>query len=168
MSSSWAAASPSATCAPEVDGLAHGAGPVAQRRAVDQLRHHEVEALLEAHVVERDDVGVRQRGDRLGLGLEALAAVGVAGELLGEHLHGHVAVQPSVARAVDVAHAARPDGRNDPIRSQDRARREYFRHRSRHCTNSEQAERHGPAWLRDVCHDTAAGTGHSNFPLVPL
>ena len=62
-------------------GLAHAERPLAQPRAhrlaLEQLRHHEEPLALLPGVVDRDDVGVRERRDRLRLGLEAGERVGV-------------------------------------------------------------------------------------------
>ena len=67
-------------------GLAHADRPLAQPRAhrlaLEHLRHHEEPIALLAGVVDRDDVGVRERRHRLRLGLEAGERVGVIGEVL--------------------------------------------------------------------------------------
>jgi hypothetical protein len=55
---------------------------------------------VRAEVVDREDVGVRERGDRLGLALEAGERVGVRGQLRREDLDGDVPVELRVAGAV--------------------------------------------------------------------
>ena len=42
-------------------------------------------------------------------------AIGVGGEELGQDLNRHGAIEPGVARLVDLAHAPRPDGAQDFI-----------------------------------------------------
>ena len=58
--------------------------PVAQRRAVDELHHHEAQAFRgRAGLVATDDVGMVDAGENLGLALEPgleLLALQVAGE----------------------------------------------------------------------------------------
>jgi len=60
---------------------------------------------------EGDDVGVIQRGDRLGLALEAQQAIRVAGQRLGQYLQGDQAVQPEILGGVHVAHPPLPSAR---------------------------------------------------------
>ena len=103
-------------------GLAHAERPVAQPRAhrlaLEQLRHH-VQALpLLSGVVDGDDVGVRERGDRLRLRLEAGQRVGVLEEVLGQHLDRHVALEPGVAGAVDLPHPAGAEWADDLVRAE--------------------------------------------------
>ena len=59
-----------------------------------------------------------QAGDRLRFTLEARSPDRVVGDAWREDLDGDVAVQPGVARAVDLAHAARADERDDFIRAE--------------------------------------------------
>ena len=57
-----------------------------------------------------------------GLLLEALQAVLVGGQLLGDDLDGHVAAEARVVGAVDLAHAARAERRDDLVRADTTAR----------------------------------------------
>ena len=103
-------------------GLAHAERPVAQPRAqrlaLEQLRHDvELVAVL-ARVEDRDDVGVRERRDRLGFGLEARQRVGVVDEVLRQHLDRDVALEPRIARAVHLAHPAGAERRQDLVRAE--------------------------------------------------
>ena len=59
------------------------------------------------------DVGVIQRCEHASLALEAGEPFGIDGEDGWQHLNRHVASEPCVVRAVDVAHPARSDGRHD-------------------------------------------------------
>ena len=109
-------------------GLAHADRPLAQPRAhrlaLEHLRHHEEPIALLAGVVDRDDVGVRERRHRLRLGLEAGERVGVIGEVLGQHLDRHVALEAGVAGAVDLPHPAGAERRDDLVRAEAVAGRE--------------------------------------------
>ena len=109
-------------------GLAHADRPLAQPRAhrlaLEQLRHHEEPIALLAGVVDRDDVGVRERRHRLRLGLEAGERVGVIGEVLGQDLDRHVALEAGVAGAVDLPHPAGAERRDDLVRAEAVAGRE--------------------------------------------
>ena len=72
--------------------------------------------------VEKDEeVGVAQRADRARLLLEAAQAVGVRGERR-QDLEGDLATEPRVARAVDLAHAARAEGAEDFVGAEPGAR----------------------------------------------
>ena len=92
------------------------AQPVSERLAVEQL-HDDV---VLSDVVERADVGMRELRDGLRLAREAKLELGVLGEFRGEDLHRYRAVEPRVARPVDLPHPARPDRRDDFVRPQAR------------------------------------------------
>ena len=51
----------------------------------------------------------------LRLALEAGQALGIGGDRLRQHLERDVAAEPRVGRAVDLAHAARAEGRHDGV-----------------------------------------------------
>ena len=125
---SCAAARPSATLRRVLGGLAHADRPLAQPRAhrlaLEELRHHEEPIALLAGVVDRDDVGVRERRHRLRLGLEAGERVGVIGEVLGQDLDRHVALEAGIAGAVDLPHPAGAERRDDLVRAEAVAGRE--------------------------------------------
>jgi len=74
--------------------------------SLQQLHHGEAHALGVANIVNRQDVGMRQRRDGLGFALETQQRVGVLGELFRENLDGYIALQAEVARAVDFTHAS--------------------------------------------------------------
>ena len=65
-----------------------------------------------------------ERGEDLRLALEAGEAVGIGGEGRWQELEGDVAVEPRVARAVDLAHAAGADCRDDLVWAQPAAWRQ--------------------------------------------
>ncbi len=86
---------------------------LAQRLAVDELHRDVDRGLVGADVVDRDDVRVVQGGGRARLLLETLAAIDVRGELRREDLDGHVAPEARIARAIDLSHPSRAEGRED-------------------------------------------------------
>ena len=80
--------------------------PAGQAAAGDQLHAEVALAVVLADLVDRHDVGVVQRRDRLGLVLEP-PELGVAGQNAGpDHLQGDRAVQADLPRLVDDPHAA--------------------------------------------------------------
>ena len=66
---------------------------LAQRVALEQLHHRVRGPAVAAEVVDREDAGVRERGDRLRLTLEAGQHIGGGREVRGQHLHRDVAVE---------------------------------------------------------------------------
>ena len=62
-----------------------------------------------ANVMQRADVGMVQARDGPSLAIEALPGVRTAGEMLGQDLDGDGAIEPRVAGAVDLSHAARTE-----------------------------------------------------------
>ena len=71
--------------------------------------------LLDA--VNGGDVGMVERGKQLRLAREARQAVGIGGDGRRQQLERDVALQPSIARAVDLAHAAAAQRRDDLVRA---------------------------------------------------
>ncbi len=119
-----------------LDSFPHRQGtlaePLAQRLAFEKLRDHvgraggrRIGGAVRAHVVNREDVGVIERGDRPRLALEAPEAVRVAGQGLGQDLDRHLAAEPRVARAVDLAHPPGPDEAEDLVRPEPHAGRKW-------------------------------------------
>jgi hypothetical protein len=101
------------------EDLAPGPGfevqPDRERDALDELHGDEDVVLVGADVVDRDDVGVREAGHRLGLAQEASAGdvLALAAEVRVEQLDGDLAVELGVPRGVDDAHAAGADQAQD-------------------------------------------------------
>ena len=84
-----------------------------------QELHDEVLGLaLTSHVVERADVRVRQLRDRLRLTLQTLARLGRRGQPRGQDLDRDLAAEPRVFGAVDLAHSARAERREDLVRAE--------------------------------------------------
>ena len=71
--------------------------------------------------VDRGDVRVVERGEEPRLALETGQPFRVAGEGVGERLDGHVAAEPGVAGAVDLAHAAGAEGSENLVGSEFRS-----------------------------------------------
>ena len=70
-----------------------------------------------ADVVDGQDVRVVQRRRGARLLLEAAEPLGIGGERRREHLDRDLALEPRVARAIDLAHPPRPDRRKDLVRT---------------------------------------------------
>ena len=64
---------------------------------------------MQTDVVNREDVGMAERGNRAGFEFEAMEAIGITGQLAREHFQGDVAAETGIAGAVDFAHAAGSD-----------------------------------------------------------
>jgi len=71
-----------------------------------------------ADVVQRADVRVGQRRDGPGFALEALTELGIGCERFGQDLDGDGAIQPRVARPIDLSHSAGANGRLDLVRAE--------------------------------------------------
>ena len=74
-------------------------------------------------LVDRQNAGMRQGSYGAGLVLEPRAHRGIAGEVVGEHLDGHVAAEPGIVRAIHVTHAAGTQRLDDFVLQQANARR---------------------------------------------
>src|SRR5262249_30221734 len=81
----------------------------------EQFHHRERDALVRAHVEDRDEVGVREGRQRLGLPLEAHQGLRRASEAFRQHLDGYVPIQSSIAGAVHLAHPPRPERGEDLV-----------------------------------------------------
>ena len=77
-----------------------------QGRAGDELRDHVRAVLVFADVVDRQDVGMVQRGGRLRLRDEPLQPVAVLERLRRKHLDGDLPAEARIARAIHLAHSA--------------------------------------------------------------
>jgi hypothetical protein len=68
-----------------------------------------------SRVVDRDDIGVLQRGGQLGLGQKALTEKRILGQLGGDQLDREGALQAQVIGPIDDPHPAAARERLDPI-----------------------------------------------------
>jgi hypothetical protein len=84
-----------------------------QRLSLEKLGHHVGPAVVDADVVDREDVRMIQRRGRAGFLVESREASRVAGEGQWQYLDRDVTNEPRVPRPIDFAHAARAQGRED-------------------------------------------------------
>ncbi len=68
---------------------------------------------LRADVVDGQQIGMAQRAQGARFLFEPLQAVGITRERFREHLDGNAAVQARITSPIDLAHAARTQGRLD-------------------------------------------------------
>jgi hypothetical protein len=101
-----------------------GREQLAQARTVDELHRDVGGAVRGADLVDRDDVGMVERGGGARLGLEAPQALGVVGERRRQHLDRDVASETRILRAVDLAHPAGAELTVDLVRPELGARGE--------------------------------------------
>jgi hypothetical protein len=73
---------------------------------------------MRANVVHGADMRVAECCHGAGFPLETLAVLGVAGKVRRQHFDRDGAVETFVARAINLAHAAGPDGRENFVWSQ--------------------------------------------------
>jgi hypothetical protein len=92
--------------------LTHQPGEVTP---LDVLHDEEVDAIVLARVVRRDDVRVAQAGHGLGLVLEALQPARVSPARLGKDFEGHAPAQRQLLGLVDDPHAAAADLADDAV-----------------------------------------------------
>ena len=95
-----------------------GQQQIAQRLAVDQLDGHVGDRVGRSHVVDRDDVGVRERRGRARFPLETLQPVRIGGQLRWEDLDGDVAAQTRIARPVNLSHPSSAERRKNLVRAE--------------------------------------------------
>ena len=86
-----------------------------ERRAVDILERDEIDAVDRINLVNRDDVRVIEGRGRFGFADEPPRAVRVAGRVRPKHLERDHPIQAGIERAVDHAHAAAPERREDAV-----------------------------------------------------
>ena len=100
---------------PRGQGLALEA--LAERFPLEQLERQEGHPMVGADVVDGEDVGVIERGDRARLLLEPADTLGV-GDLGGKNLQCDVASEARITRPVDLPHPPCPEGRDDLVGAQ--------------------------------------------------
>jgi hypothetical protein len=97
------------------DGERAGQEQFMQRAAVDQFDGYVGNRSGRSHIVDSDDVGVRESRGGARLPFEALQPLRVGGELRGENLDGDVAAEARVARPMDLSHPSGADRRKDLV-----------------------------------------------------
>ena len=100
---------------------------VGECRSFHQLEHQRMRAARVLETVNRRDVWMIQRGKHLCLAAEPCEPIGVERKRLGQHFQRDVTIQLAVARAIDLAHAARAECGHDLIGAQSRAHRQRHR-----------------------------------------
>ena len=103
---------------------------IVQRVALDQLEHQGRHAAGVLEPVDGPDVRMIERGEQSRFALEARRAIGVRGERRRQNLQRDVALKLGIARAIDLAHAAGSEQRDDFVRAEPGAggqRRDYRR-----------------------------------------
>ena len=102
-----------------------------ERPSLDQLHREEDGRARVFDGMDSDDVRVVERGHGERLAREALAAIGIRGRDVGQHLEGDLALQPRIARPIDLSHPAGAEQRHDFVRTEPGAR--VKRHGARFC-----------------------------------
>jgi hypothetical protein len=107
----------------DLEGVADGLLPgdrarfelLAQRLAFQQLHDGVGDAVLRPEIVDREDVWMRKRRDRLRLALEPGQRIGIRSDGLGKHLDRDVPIQLHIPRPVHLPHPARAERREDLV-----------------------------------------------------
>ena len=89
---------------------------LAERLPLHELHHDVMGALVFTDVVDRRDVRMVERRSGTGLPFESTSSLGVRGKVGGEHFDGDRPLESGVLRLENLAHPARPDGREDFVR----------------------------------------------------
>ena len=84
-----------------------------QRLAVEMRHDEKADVVRFTDVVDRADVRMVERGDGAGLAFEPRARIGIGGDLGRQDFDRDRAVEPRIAGAIDLAHAARAERRDD-------------------------------------------------------
>ena len=105
-----------------VQGQAAGLQALAQRDALDELRHQYWGSVDIVDVVDRQDRRMVERGCRPGLQHEAPDPLLVAAERGREQLDRDPPPEPGVLRGIDFPHASTPEEYANPILLDERAR----------------------------------------------
>src|SRR5262245_51768120 len=96
----------------DVDRFGHlnrpGRESIGQRQPLDELHHQGRFAVGVVYRVERSDVGMVERGERLGLSIETRHALR-RHQAIGEHFDRHFPIQPAVSGSVHLSHTALAD-----------------------------------------------------------
>ena len=122
----WAASSASAICCATANASGERqrapAHAIVQRVALDQLEHQGRHAAGVFETVDCPDVRMIERREQSRFALEARHAIGVRRERRRQDLQRDVAIQLRVARAIDLAHAAGAEEREDFVGAEARTR----------------------------------------------
>ena len=123
-SRSCAASSDSAICSAIGSTSSTGIGPCprrpASRRGLDQFEPERLHAIRFFEAVDCGDVRMVERGQQLRLTLETGDAIRITCEGFRQDLQRDLAIQLNIARAIDLAHSARPKGGENLVRAEAR------------------------------------------------
>ena len=104
-----------------VDAERTSSQTIRKRLALEILHDEERRTVLFAHVVQRADVWMIKLRNRAGFAVEALTELRIGSERAGENLDRDRAIEPCVARLVDLAHPSRAERGEDFVRAKARA-----------------------------------------------
>ena len=91
---------------------------IGERRSLDELQdERRLPPSTSSSAVDRADVRMIERRQQARFAREPGAALRIGGEVRGQNLDRDVATEPAVARAIDLAHAAGAERRDDRCRS---------------------------------------------------
>jgi len=106
---------------------------IAQRLSLDQFHRDVVSGAVSSQFVDGDDVGMVEGRRRARFPLEAMQMVVRCGKGGGENLDRNNAIEPSVTRAIHLAHSARAQRADDFVRSEFGPWSEHSGGRGRSC-----------------------------------
>ena len=89
--------------------------------ALDEFHHQGVRAQRLLEAVDRGDVGMIQRRERLRLAFEPRETIGVSGKCVRQNLDRHLSTQRRVGRPIHLAHPTFADRRGDVVDADARA-----------------------------------------------
>ena len=106
-----------ADCGRHEAGSTSGSGAMSHGTSDGQSRNTWIDSLAVGFLerVDRGDVGVVERGEQVGLALEASEPLGISRHLGRQHLDRHVAIQVGVGGAIHLAHAPRAERGSDAV-----------------------------------------------------
>ena len=89
--------------------------PLAYRLTLQEFHHGKVDVAVKVEIVQCQNVGVGERGDRPGLALEPAQSGGIRGKMGGQNLDCYLAVEARVFGAVDLPHSSRANRPQDAV-----------------------------------------------------
>jgi hypothetical protein len=92
--------------------------PIGERQPIDKLQNERARTAGVFDAVNMRDMGMIERGEHFRLTLKPRQAIAIGREGLREDLQGDVALETSIAGAVDLTHAPSPKRRKDVVRAE--------------------------------------------------